>query len=82
MRLEVIFRTLIEAFVSSDILFLEGMLSEDFSGLFGNLCKKLRILFTLCYQNIALVIPKHRYRLQAVTRVTASDTVDIAQKMC
>ena len=82
MRLEVIFRTLIEAFVSSDILFLEGMLSEDFSVLFGKLCKKLRILFTLCYQNIALVTPKHRYRLQAVTRVTASDTVDIAQKMC
>ena len=71
--------TLIEAFVSSDILFLEGMLSEDVSVLFGKLCKKLRILFTLCYQNIALVIPKHRYRHQAVTRVTASDTVDIAR---
>ena len=43
-----IFRTLIiEAFVSSGILFLEGMLSEDFSVLFGKLCEKLHILFTL-----------------------------------
>ena len=55
------------------------MLSEDFSVLFGKLCQQLRILFTLCYQNIALVIPKHRYRLQVVTRVTSSDTVDIAR---
>ena len=78
-RFEVIFRTLIEAFVSSDILFLEGMLSEDFPVLFGKLCKHLRISFTLCYQNIALVTPKHRCRLQAVTRVTASDTDDIVR---
>ena len=78
MRFVVILRTLIEAFVSSDILFLEDMLSEDFSVLFGKLCEKLRVLSTLCYQIIALVIPEHRYCLQAMTRVTESDTVDIA----
>ena len=46
--LVVIFRTLIEGFVSCEILFLEDMLSEDFSVLFGKLCEKLRILSTFC----------------------------------